>query len=93
MTPEKNPLLEKTTCPKCKSALDAATNVESPKLQPKAGDVTVCLYCSSILIYKTDFLLRKATKADLRKLNKETLHALLEAQALSKIISKKFKKK
>lgn len=86
---EKNSQLEKTTCPKCKAQLDAATHVGLEEIQPKKNDLTVCLYCSTILIYKSNLLLRKATKKDMKKLDKETLLALKKAQEISMEFIKK----
>lgn len=91
---EKNSQLEKTTCPKCKSKLDAATHAGAEeKAQPKKNDLTVCLYCSSILIYNSDLLLREATEKDLKKLDEDLLFELKRAKAMAEIIMKDEQKK
>ena len=36
-------------CPTCNELLDAATPVSEKGVEPKVGDISVCLYCASIL--------------------------------------------
>lgn len=69
-----------SSCPHCKNKLDAATH-EYEKA-PRPGDVSVCLKCAGINIYRDDLTLRAATGADLDKLSahKETWAALKNAQ-------------
>lgn len=85
---EKNSQLEKTTCPKCKHKLDAATHAGLEDCQPKKNDLTVCLYCSSILIYKPNLTLREATEKDLKKLDESLLFELKKAKAMAEIFMK-----
>lgn len=42
--------LDPTPCPSCGKKLDAATAV-SEAARPKDGDLTVCFYCGSILVF------------------------------------------
>lgn len=78
---KKNHLLEKTVCPDCKNLLSAATNIGSDEsIQPKPNDLTICVYCASILIYNKDFSLRRATDSDLDSLDASTLSSLQKAK-------------
>jgi RNase P subunit RPR2 len=78
---KKNPLLEKTVCPDCKNLLSAATSIESDEsTQPRPNDLTICIYCASILIYNKDFSLRRATESDLDSLSADTLASLQKAK-------------
>jgi len=46
-------------CPVCSSELDRATEAGSVDGDaPKSGDISVCLYCSSVLIFKDDLGIR-----------------------------------
>lgn len=36
-------------CPKCKSDLSGASNVSPGRVAPRDGDITVCIYCSTVL--------------------------------------------
>lgn len=46
-------------CPACKTGLDGWTEVE-PGESPRVDDVTVCVYCSSVLQYTEGFGLKLA---------------------------------
>ena len=46
-------------CPKCDKILDGWTQTE-PDTHPEPGDVTICVYCSAVLQYTDDMLLRFA---------------------------------
>lgn len=60
-------------CPACARVLDAATGVQrggappGAPLEPGPGDVTVCAYCGTVLVY-LEVGLRVATPADLAAL-------------------------
>ena len=41
-------------CPGCGELLSGASNLDHPGRVPVAGDVTVCLYCASVLEYVPD---------------------------------------
>jgi hypothetical protein len=41
-------------CPVCESKLDAATATDDDNVVPKSGDVTICIYCTSVLEFTDD---------------------------------------
>lgn len=45
-------------CPTCSEVLDAATNTEGDRA-PKAGDVSVCAYCATLLIFEDERHMRE----------------------------------
>lgn len=66
-------------CPECNTKLDAASSLREG-LTPKAGDFTVCIACSVILVYEPGLIVRLAGKDELRKLDAETLFDLVRTQ-------------
>jgi hypothetical protein len=48
------------------------------EVQPKAGDVTVCLYCAEILVFTSALRLRKPNYRELTKLQLSPAWPLLE---------------
>lgn len=54
-------------CPACLHKLDGATDPFGDAA-PSPGDLTVCLYCSTVSIFQTDLTLRQARKADYKKM-------------------------
>lgn len=72
------------TCPSCGGRIDAATAAVSPDdgstPTPEPGDITFCIYCAEILLFKEDMTVRTATKADLEPLDIPTQMRLLLIQ-------------
>jgi len=66
--------LEKDYCPVCLYTLDAASGFDNNR--PEPGDITVCLNCAFILVFKKNMKVRKATNKDLSELDKETREKL-----------------
>lgn len=58
-------------CPSCGVVLDGATPVEGVA-SPRAGDLTVCLYCGAPLAFTEGLGLRLVPLEELRGLNSET---------------------
>jgi len=58
--PDDTTLMAPDSCPVCKHCIDAATCVDGAA-KPKAGDLTVCLYCRSFLAFKDDLRVREIT--------------------------------
>lgn len=46
-------------CPSCEHTLDAATSADGSDQRPQAGDLSVCFYCASVLMFNDDFTLRQ----------------------------------
>lgn len=63
-------------CPECDAPLDCSTGLFGA-LKPSHGDVSVCLYCGTILKFKKNMTLRRLTNA-------ETIEALKD-ERLAKI--------
>jgi hypothetical protein len=63
-------------CPGCSAVVDAATAVDGSNALPSIGDVTVCVYCSRVLIFTADGL-RFPTLDELEQLaeNEELVRA------------------
>lgn len=52
----------KPLCPSCNERLDGASNAEEDEdIEPKPRDITVCIYCGSLLIFNQDMSLRVGT--------------------------------
>ena len=49
--PPANPALSNCKCPKCSSKLTAADCAGDPDRQPRPGDMTVCIFCGSFLVF------------------------------------------
>jgi hypothetical protein len=53
-------------CPYCNSFINSCISIdESP---PKAGDISLCVYCKNISIYNKDSSLRKPSKEELEEI-------------------------
>ncbi len=47
-------------CPYCQHELDTVTSAPmNPEATPSEGDITVCIECASVLIFKEDLTVRK----------------------------------
>lgn len=55
-------------CPVCLSAADAASDLRGDA-QPKPGDITVCLYCASILEFDEEMRPQRSSASKLAALN------------------------
>jgi hypothetical protein len=42
-------------CPKCDEKLDGVSTMDDMQYRPpESGDITICAYCATILVYDTD---------------------------------------
>lgn len=55
-------------CPCCSSLLDSHIDLENAGA-PKAGDYTICLYCTNILYFEKNKVLKKATDYQINDLS------------------------
>lgn len=78
-----------TLCPHCGAKLDASTELSHDDAAPEVGDYSMCLHCGCILIYNSDFTMRRAELDDLAKLEKETLLLLMRAQEAQHLAARK----
>lgn len=69
-----------TKCTECGYTLNAHTSADQSDIIPEAGDVSVCLSCSKIMIYGNGLVLREPTSEEKVKLsNDETLQKVVAA--------------
>lgn len=70
---ERNPSLANLICPNCNKSTDAATGVTDEKATPSDGDLSICAYCCTGLIFrKVDsglMTLQKASEEDCKELS------------------------
>lgn len=78
---EKRRLLNNPHCPNCKKLLDSFTAVSVSGSVPKPGDITVCLYCSTVLQFSDDLSLIEAEADEIVKID---LVDLSRAQKIAK---------
>jgi len=58
-------------CPLCSYLLDTHEPVTDQKITPKAGDISVCLNCHSVLIFGSNLKLRRLTSSEMAELEKD----------------------
>lgn len=81
-------------CPVCKERLDAASNADQVKSSPpECGDVSICLYCASYLIFDEDLTLQLLSVEDLLELPDEILQQLTRMRKEIKKANQKRNKK
>lgn len=78
-------------CPKCKRVLDAYTCASPDLGEPDAdevhantGDLTVCRYCATILIFNHDQSLRCASDEEMAELDADLRQEVMRIQAAVK---------
>lgn len=72
------PQIPKSHCLKCNAMLDGAQAANASDVLPKAGDVTVCVYCGHIMEFGPNQKLVELSDAALVECagNPELLHAM-----------------
>lgn len=72
-------------CPECRSTLDGATGVDHDE-RPKPGDVSLCLYCGTILVFEEDRLRRAQEKdlAEIPETDKKKLDRITRLSAIAR---------
>ena len=58
----------KNKCPACGYQVDAVSEVDGNAV-PEKGDISICLNCGAIAIFKDDLTLRKPTGEELLKVS------------------------
>jgi len=56
--------LPQDRCPVCEKDLDATTSIDHDS-KPTTGDITVCLYCASFLMFNNNLTLRLITEQEM----------------------------
>jgi hypothetical protein len=65
-------------CPRCGGDADGGTGFGNrTKVQPRKGDIAICLYCGSFNVYLADLTQREMTAEELRKLEADPAMAEL----------------
>lgn len=67
-------------CPVCKERLDAASNAYQETSPPECGDVSICIYCASYLIFDENLSLQLLSVEDLLQLPDKILQQLTRAR-------------
>jgi hypothetical protein len=71
-------------CPRCGEVLDAATSLEGDSV-PTVGDVSVCAYCSALLMFIDPLpTQRLLSDAELRELDQDVRDDLMKALVLTR---------
>jgi hypothetical protein len=52
-------------CPACHAKIAAATHA-TEKISPKPGDLSICLYCKTVLVFDEAVQPRRATAAEIQ---------------------------
>lgn len=58
--------------PKCNAELSAAFHPDHPEAVAGPGDITLCSYCASVLIYDENTKVRLLTTEELNSIERET---------------------
>lgn len=71
---------ENRTCPQCGHKIDAAS-CTTEDVSPKAGDYSICVYCTSYLVFTDDSLnVRLLTVEDLETIDNDVFYELTKAR-------------
>lgn len=73
-------IVDSQACPVCVTPLDAAINV-SGKAGPQDGDLTICIYCTTVLRFGPDGVLEMLSTEEWSRMSKE------EQEFLSQVVS------
>lgn len=74
---------KKNDCPICKHSLDRASYVDTgdTEVSPTSGDITICAYCSALLVFTDDLGVRIAKPEDTKALSNEHLERIRVIQS------------
>lgn len=75
-------------CPKCDCTIDAATSADNTQSVPEEGDVSVCINCASMLIFKEDMTMRLMSKDEFMNLPQDI--TIMLVKMVSKVTMQKF---
>ncbi|MCW5907331.1 MAG: hypothetical protein KIS94_05695 [Chitinophagales bacterium] len=68
-------------CPKCNKELNRATNATGNS-SPQGGDLSICGYCTSFLVFREDTSVELLDRDEFLKLPKETRERMIDARDL-----------
>lgn len=78
----------KTACPCCGKTLNASGASGNDEGAPGEGDLSVCIYCATILVFDANMTLRLLPQAELETLPEETLIELHKMQTAIRSFNK-----
>lgn len=74
-------------CPACFKTCDGATGLQGA-IRPKPDDLSVCLYCCNLSVFKQDLTLRPATLEEFESLPKQTQDAINQARFAAALLGR-----
>jgi hypothetical protein len=74
--------LSLSCCTRCEFPLDGAAHSGRGSHVPTEGDLSVCLNCGNVMVYRADKTLRSMAEAEWLKLEPDVRHELERAQAM-----------
>lgn len=72
-------------CPHCGGILSGAASFEGHA--PEPGDFSVCIYCTSVLVFQPNLQVRLATNEDMKSFSPEEQASLIKYQNAVKILN------
>lgn len=65
-------------CPNCGTALDEVTSMTgSERKRPREGDLSICMNCGALLVFRSDLSMARARSSDLGDVTAEDLAQLI----------------
>lgn len=77
-----------TCCESCGSPLDAATSTDTSNSVPKEGDVSICIVCLAVSIYRADQTMRPVTDNEWIAFTAEERREIQRAQDVLKKVKR-----
>lgn len=82
----------KGKCPVCSEILDGATNV-TDDTSPQKGDVSICVYCGSVLVFNEDQTLRIATDEELKSMPADRMDMIKTIQVAAALTGRELRQR
>lgn len=68
-------------CTQCEHPLDSGFDMHGSESVPTEGDLSVCIHCGNLMVYRADQTLRTMTAAEFQKLDPDMQRDLDRARA------------
>jgi len=65
-------ITDNNNCPKCGHPVEINTSTTGTHEIPKKGDISICVYCSSICVYNEDLTIHLATQEEINEFKKDS---------------------
>lgn len=69
-------------CPECRHLFEMATSADFNGARPKPGDASICIECTTILVFNTDMHVRRMTDDEYQALSHENRDELVKVQSM-----------